>query len=209
MSVPSTCPGEKSGRFASSTLPPDGGGRDASVGSTKEANAMSASVPAGTIKRIHSGRLANADTRSAGSSESTSSPRIANSRIDQHMKDVREKRCRHGSCGNDQHNRLHDGDVTCMGRLNQKVADTRQRKDLLDDDRSAEQRAEIEADEGYHADQRVRQGMAKQYPPRPEPFRFRGQDVTGPLDLVDEAAAEEPRVDTEKWRAEGDCGKHQ
>ena len=68
------------------------------------------------------------------------------------------------------------GIVAVEDRVQAEPADARQREDHLDDDRAADQHAELQADKGHRVDQRVRRDVAQQEPGVADALRARGVD---------------------------------
>src|SRR3989338_6375879 len=76
-----------------------------------------------------------------------------------------------------QHRRLEDGIVPAQNGLDGVLADSRDSKDLLDDQGAAEQLARLGPDQGEYGDESVLESMSGKYAALGHPFRPSRSDV--------------------------------
>src|SRR6056297_21842 len=88
---------------------------------------------------------------------------IADPRVKDAVKDIRDQVERHDEHSEDEADGLHHRHVGPADRLDQLVADAVDAKDLLGDQRAAEDRGHVERDDRHDGDQRVAQDMAQNH----------------------------------------------
>src|SRR5690606_37519037 len=154
-SVPSGCPGDRSGRPASSTLPPIGAGTSPAAGAMMQLPAISASVAAGTAMPRGRARKPSAARRAAApTTPSRSAAAISNPRIKRRIGQIDEQIREHGRRREHEHDGLDHRRVARVHRLQEQLTEPRQREDLLDDDGAPDHIAGVHADERQEAEQR-------------------------------------------------------
>src|SRR5580692_2074915 len=144
VSVPSRCPGVPTGRLASSTLPPTGGGTFPTSGHRKQAAMITASRPAGRYSasawrrrpRARAGRTAR-----AAAVTSLTGIVIPDPWVEDGVEQVGEQADDDHEHGEHDDDAFKHGEVAGLDRLEQFLADAGQAEDLLHDHGSAEQRA--------------------------------------------------------------------
>src|SRR4029453_17854374 len=67
--------------------------------------------------------------------------------------------------GDQQHDALHERVVAGKYRVDHEASDTGQGEDVFGDDRAADQRAELQAEDGHDGDQRVSSHMVPEHAP--------------------------------------------
>src|SRR5262245_43925384 len=112
-------------------------------------------------------------------SEADSMPRspIPDPRIEHGTHDVDHEVDQYVGSAGQEDEALHDGDVTVQDHVDRQPSQALAGEHVLDDDTPAEQRAELEADDGDDRDDRVPERVAKQDHPIRQPLGPRRRDV--------------------------------
>src|SRR6516165_6006229 len=133
-------------------FPPVGGGTGPMIGQMKQSPRMNRTITAGTVTpslpRHQPPDLATAASSAAGATPATTRSlgrsAIADPGIEYGIEDIGGQVEQHHDHGEHEHDALDHRDVAVVDRLQQFVANTRNPEDVLDHDREAEQRAQVE-----------------------------------------------------------------
>src|SRR5438309_755807 len=108
----------------------------------------------------------------------------------------------------DDHGRLHDGVVTGRDGVQNVTADTDSAEDRLGEDRPAEERSELQPDDGHDRNEGVLERVTEDNHPCREAFRGRWHEVIAAQDL-EHSGPLHNRDNGNLDRTEGDRGKHE
>src|SRR4051794_21352673 len=142
-SVPSQCSAETGARRSSMSISVGlGSGRM----SARIATAKTRPIQPIAIQNKSPSRLGRrAGVAATSSWSASSSVAMANPRIENGVEQIDDEVHHHEAHGDHQHRSLQDDQIAGVDRTDQKPADSRQRKDRLDDQRAADQSADIDA----------------------------------------------------------------